>query len=627
MWIQIKTYEIKKEEDICSILDQNKIKRFENAYEIVFRDVKKCSKKVNKNLDMVFIEAQTTLVQQNNSSSTLFRENCITRNICFTNVKNDKGKYLSVLIDNLCENDRILIIGGVLIKNNFKFIPDRLTVAVRPQNNSSVFLFKYVNTSLLPSLPVENLNLHVEKNLSKLTLPGIYSLFGHISKIIKYTDKEYILLRIKCCDKTSVKIYKYPHSVQVYEDISKEERSYGTKYDYHSNEVDILVKKPSTDFNLLVLHQRIFLNNIKMKCSNNQKIYLLKVKGDKINLKADPIETCSLNSLRPPAKHFPIPNELKPVSPSFKRKQTSSFKKSPSKVKKSKNTFNDSLDSSSSDIVDELCMDLNQVFNKNVNINHEASTSFSQSTKTKMYNLSPVKNTEIKSSSPVKKTQTNNKFNGCKNDIPITHQKENVCELSSDGSSSPLFFQTEVPVPVINQETRLNKINLSSTNLTRSTQCLGPCRLLLTEPNIFFDDNFSNNIVSGYCTNNCFSFYPKTVLNKHPNVDKYNCPKCFSSISLTLFFKMNFVYGRDEDRAIEVCCYNENAQRVINKLTKQKLKLEDYLSDNNNRKLIIDTFKTVINNKTKMNIVVSDSPVDKTKILMTVDTKYVVTTF
>jgi len=89
---------------------------------------------------------------------------------------------------------------------------------------------------------------------------------------------------------------------------------------------------------------------------------------------------------------------------------------------------------------------------------------------------------------------------------------------------------------------------------------------------------------------------------------------------------MNFLYGKDESKAIEVCCYDKYAEHVIRRISSKKIKLEEYLSNQNNRELVIHSMKSLINNRTKVNIIVCLSPEDNKNILLEIDTKCIVIT-
>jgi len=609
----MKTYDINSKADICTILVNNNIKHLNNAFEIPFKNIKKFSKQPNRiGMDLIIFDADVIplTMQQSNSSFSLIRENSINYFVSFVNIKNENKEYLSVLMDSLSQDYRFLITDGVVLKTVSSFHNDKLTVAIRPENNSSIFLFKYEKN--LKSL--EYLNSLVEKNLSKITDCGVYSLFGCIMKIIKYTDEELMLIRMQCCDKCVVKIRKYPEFVREFKNISKKEIITGVKYDFSSNSVDILIEKPCTDFTTLTNNRRICLNKVVATYSNDLKMFLLHANGKANNLKAEPLETCNVKSLRPPDIYFPIPNELKPKSQP-KTKQISLNEKSVSKNKyQSSNTnahiFKNTkilplsikqnkskkLLSSSSDDDANLSLCQNLLKSKcNFNIN------------TSLNNCSPDKKPNVRS--------INNKVQKCNTSTP--KKKENSPD-STNGSCSPPFFKN---LQMYNTN-QLNKIKStisypSNNTLTRTTQYIGPCRLLLAEPNI-------DNIVCGYCTK-CLVFIQQTLLIKS-NIEKYRCPKCSNIVSLTLFFKMIFLYGSNEHHAIEVCCYNENAERVLKKLLKKNMKFEDYLTSSNNRKLFNDAVKLLIRNRTKMNIVVCHSPNDNINILQSIDTEFIVTT-
>lgn len=633
----MKTYHCEKKEDIYKTLEHIQIKHINKTFEITFKDVNKSVKKQTVNgLDIVLWSTLAIPLQQLSDSSitlnVMQRKNC---NICFTNVKNENEEHFSNLVDTLCEKDIIIIIDGVMLYQN-NVNSNRLTVAIRPENNSSVFLFKHTRLTL------ETSNIGI-KNLSKIKEPGVYSLFGCIKQIIKYSDRAFLLLRICCGDKSCIKTHKYPLSMSKFKNISKEESKSGMKYEVNSEEVDILVKHPCNNFLSLIPNQRVHINNIKVECFNNSNnIFSFTVKGEETNLKADPKETVSVKSLRPLGKHFIIPNELKPaIWP--KTKRTSPIKESPRSVKQRK-YFNSSdlsnlSDSSSStnscdlfispinnnvnlsprkadSVVQKHCNNENKNANKNITNLFCGTTKLNNCNIQDVDNLSPKKTTNL--SSKTSQTQISNSS---------TPKKKQMCseqpvliELSSNDSPSPSFFQNTseaIETTQSNQPTsQLNKLHVNSTK----TQSLGPCRLLHTDPNVFCTDD----IVFGYCIKTCFSFFPKSVLKKIPTMKKYACPICSNIIELTFFFKMNFLYGKNDSCAIEVCCYNENAQKIIKIFTKKNITVADYLSNHENKKLVINTIQMFITNKTRMNIVVCDSPNDGAKILLTVNMKYIV---
>lgn len=94
----------------------------------------------------------------------------------------------------------------------------------------------------------------------------------------------------------------------------------------------------------------------------------------------------------------------------------------------------------------------------------------------------------------------------------------------------------------------------------------------------------------------------------------------------TFYFKINFLFGNNLSQAIQVCCYCKNAEYFIRKITKKNIKLGPYLSNPDIRTLVLNSMKSLISNKTKINIIFSYSPEDNTNILEGIDTKYIVTT-
>lgn len=630
----MKTFVIKIKEDICEILENNNIKHLNNSFEITFKDVKQYSKIQNKiGMDLIMFDTHMVplTIRKSNSFISLFRGNNKNYIVSFVNIKNDKGEYFSSLVDNLSKNDRILITNGVILKNALTFNNNRLTIAVRPENHSSVFLFKYDSS-------IEKPTLTSVKNLSKITGSGTYSLFGHITRIIKYTDENLMLLRLQCFDKCSIKVRKYPKFIREFKNILKEETISGIKYDCSSNNIDILVKNPCQHFITLTLNRRIHLNNVKVNYSSNLELFLFYLKGKKENIKADPIETSSVSSLRPPTIYFPIPNELKPTT-RLKTKQISSdvqtdsnnqfqrsnkiepeplLKNVPLSIKKHRDYQIADLSCSSSDDDINLspCQNFlisKDIFNKDNNINKSASDSFYKNNN-KNYNDDNINNCLPSKISTISNSKTDTQVPKIDNYSPTKKKailEKKISSSSSSGSRSPSFLTTlEIQPETFNQKTQLKKLDLSS---KKSTQCIGPCRLIHIEN--------ADNIVCGYCTM-CFAFFPKHLLIK-PSIKQYVCPKCSNIVNLTYFFKMNFLYGKYECQTIEVCCYNDNAKRVIKKLLKKNITLEDYLFNHDIRKLFMDTTKSLINNKTKVNIIVT--PKDNTYSLLAIDTKYVVT--
>ncbi|XP_027842484.2 uncharacterized protein LOC114123635 [Aphis gossypii] len=618
MWIKMKQYSIQNEEDINEILVNN-MDDFNNVFELNKKNILQSNKKIMPGMDLILLKANLTplQIQKTNSSKSLLRKNSKMYIVSCINIKNKKGEYFSSLIDDISENDRIIVINGVVLKQFSTCNSSILTVLVRPQDNSSVILFKYKTV-------LEKSNSLLEKNLSLLTGSGVYSLFGNVKKIERYDDEKLMYLRLQCCDKSCIKTLKYSNFVSEYKNNVNNKTSSGIKYDFYSNKINILVKSPSNDFISLSLNQRISLNNVKVKNIDDSDIFLLLMNGNSQNIKADPIEIGIINSLRPPTKHFPIPNELKPATrPKIKPLSSdvqlvlkdntqklstiiSSSETLPISFQQSEHNETTLLDSSNEDVVN--VSPLNQEFSTSImsiekdNYVYNEASSFGQ-----------------------KKCNDNSLIQLSNKDISlyerkIFSQREISPSSSTDGSCSPSFFNTEPELLISSQETQSN--NFKSNILNQPSQCIGPCRLIHTEPNIFV----SNEIVSGYCTK-CIAFVQKCFLkwsNQSSNME-YKCPKCSNIVHLTFFFIMNFLYGKNESQAIQVCCYNKHAEHVIKKISKKNIKLEEYLSNHSTRKLVINSIKSLISNKTKVNIIFCLSPSDNTNILMGIDTKYVVT--
>jgi len=407
----------------------------------------------------------------------------------------------------------------------------------------------------------------------------------------------------------------------------------GKEFDFFSNKVDILVKNPCTEFNSLLLNQRIYLNNVKVKISNESNIFALKVMGVKSNLISIPIETSNINSLRPPTKHFPVPDELKPANRSLKAKQK--IKLSP--IKKQALTFQRRhhppvllSDSSTDDDVHLLqSKDLPTVGKKQkkecvLNDYKNVDSNTLVGRKSKINHVQSKDNFSVKNINSKLQTDSGPESNNCNLiNEQVSIENGSSPEKSLERSCSPSFFQTASSTTTLFNKSKPEYKQLQNDYKSHPTQCLGPCRLLCTEPNVFGTDE----IVSGYCAKNCLSFFLISDLKKNPSSNTYMCPNCADNVYLTFFFKMNFLYGKNYSRAVEVCCYNENAQRVLKKLTKKNISVEGYLSNNDDRKLIIDTLKMFINNKIKVNIVFGYSPFDENNFLVSIDTKYVVTSF
>ncbi|XP_025425608.1 uncharacterized protein LOC112694374 [Sipha flava] len=153
-------------------------------------------------------------------------------------------------------------------------------------------------------------------------------------------------------------------------------------------------------------------------------------------------------------------------------------------------------------------------------------------------------------------------------------------------------------------------------------RCIGPCRPINIEPNLILDDNDSSDFLSGYC-DNCFSFTPKSYLIpcKILSNEEYKCSKCYNFVYLHFFFNLYFLYGKNETQAIKISCYSKTAERILKKLSKKNIKLEDYLLNYNCRKLVLNTMRKFMLKKTKVNLIVLNSPLDNTFVLVSLSTK------
>lgn len=675
MWIQMKTFKIISEDDICKVLVANNLEQLNNIFELKMKDIEKQRVYKTDHQEIISFKASMVLLtlQKSNSSISLSRKNYKNYFVHFVNIKNEKGEMFTSFVDNLHENYRFLLIDGIVMKSSKSLFNDTLTITIRPENNSSVILLKCGSLSLKNTI--------IEKNLAQLIGPGCYSLWGIVIKTMKYTDEDFMLLRIQCFDKSCIKTYKYPNCISEFKNVLKKIEENDVEYDFSSKTVDILVKNPCINFISLVSDQRIVLNNVKVKYSNDLKLFLLYMKGHINNLRADPVETISLKSLRPPMKVFPLPDDLKLAVKPIKKP---TFSGSPL-FSNNRPSIHDRMELSdtSDDSVPLLpithdFVSSEHVNNKETDVNKDVDNLFH-----KNYNGVPTKNMKVKSQIdnmqlkpsrdidlydssdsftddnvnlspcqyfstpksvhnkktdvnidvcqdlvPTKITKSKSNINKSINllnehtsskQIKISTLKENSPDSFSSSSCSPLFFDTPSEVITAIPENQSKNLQLSNVKMDSKTQCIGPCRLIYIEPSMFDDEI----IVSGYCTK-CMTFIQKSFV-KYSNME-YRCPKCSNIVHLTFFLKMFFLYGKNYGQAIEVCCYNDNAKRVFKKLTKKNITLESYLSNQNCRVLVVDTLKSLIINKTKVNIIVCESVTDKTNILLSIDTKYVVTT-
>lgn len=587
----MKTHEFGNNKDICRALLLDKVKRLNYAFEINVKDINKHRKQtLADGSDVVVLETLAfPLTMESHSTTILRRKDSMLCKMYFVNVKNENEEHFSHLLENLSNNDKILVVNGVMQKTNVRFCTVRLIVTIRPENNSLVFLFKYTNAT-------ESALLN-QKCLSKITKPGVYLLFGCVSKIIKFQSKKFICLRILCFDKSCVKTLKYA------ENNIKSSSAERIKFHYFSNKVDILVKNPCTEFNSLVLCQRIHLNNVTVKTTNESNVFALKVKGISSNLLVYPTETNSVNSIRPlpvvcQPQNFECSDPTDDDDVHLLNSNDSPTIREEKRARHDLNKHNNMVPNTSVDIISK--------------INHSY---FQSKDKLSTKNI----NSKVQ-------IDSNQKCNNNSINKQVCTENYSSPEKSLTGLCSPNFFltaSTSKPPTFPPDESTPSKLKQTHDNSMRPIQCLGPCWLVYTDPNVFstFD------IVSGYCANNCLMFFPISALNKNSNSNEYTCPQCTDSVHVTFFFKMNFLYGKDYSCAVEVCCYNEYAQHVLKKFTKKNITVENYLSNVDDQKLIIDTIKMFIENKTKVNIVIAELPTDKTKLLQSIDTKYIVTSF
>ncbi|VVC31290.1 Hypothetical protein CINCED_3A009748 [Cinara cedri] len=625
-WIVMKTYTIKQEKDILKLLENNKnIKNANNAFEIVFKYMQnKSIKQVSNGLGMDIVKFKSDMVRLKikrvNASIQMAKEKSQNYDIIFVNVKNKDGDYFSTLVNNSNPNDKILIINGHLFEFNLPGNHEKSSnISVQSETNSKVIHFKFSDLSFEKTKPL------YQNNLSKLADPGVYSLFGNVSKTLKYNDEDLMLLRIQCCDKSCIETHKYPHYVYNFKDISKEEKRLGIKSDLNSNQVDILVESPSSNFLSLHLGQRIFLNNIRMEFSTDLNMFYLHISGAMKNIEASPTGTGIVNSLVPHRRHYKIPNELRPAT-QCKTNQVSDNDESNkfNKFQKLDGNYQlHRLSDLSSDDNDNNLSTSTKVCDNNIN----------RKTSIDMQCPTHIKNKKTISNSP-----NCNEIQNCPMVLPNSLSDENIepkqMEIileetklqdlrtdSSISSCSPPFFTPDHPDP----DKPIIKIVdnvVEFKSKPQSTKCLGFCRLIYIEPNILINNHYTENqdFISGYCTK-CLRFFPESSLVKSKSHEIYYCPMCEDISHLTFFFKMTFLYGQNDRFAMEVSCYNNDAERVIKKLTKKKIKVENYSA---NRKCIMDTLQSFITKKTRVNIIVEESPMDNVHILRDIDTKFVV---
>ncbi|CAI6366546.1 unnamed protein product [Macrosiphum euphorbiae] len=748
MWTTMKTYYIQEEEDIGEIL-LKKVNEFNNVFELNKKNILKSNKKTIPGMDLILLNANLTSlkIKKNNSSKSLLRKNSKMYYISCINIKNKKGECFSSLIDNLSENDRIVIINGVVLKQFIMCNSNKLTVLVRSQDNSSVILFKSKSHVIIKLL--EKPTSASRNNLSSLTGSGVYSIYGFVKKITRYYDEELISIRLQSYDKSSIKTLKYFHFNSGYQNIINNKTASGLKHDFLSNKVDILVKTPTKDFTSLSLNQRICLSNVTVENINDSDIFLLHMDGNGHNIIALSME--SIKTVRPlqpeiQPKFKKLSDDVQLVLNDNFRELTTNITalEKPINVQQSKQKKIKcmNLSDDDDDIVNlSPCRDFStstQIIKKDNDVHNNARKFGKNKVNAIDDNSLPIKH--LRSDDKVQKYNDNSslppsnkdtslpkskicsqrdispstsydgscspsffmsqpeslisnrddnvqKYNNKSSLTPSNKDaslhKRKICSQrdispssSSNGSCSPSFFMSQPESLILNRDDKVqkhnNKSSLTPSNkdaslhkrkicfqrdispssssdsscssnfmnsqpeslilnhnsfksniVSQPTQCIGPCRLIHTVPNIFD----SSEIVSGFCTT-CNAFVQKRYLKLTPQSSNmvYKCPKCSTIVHLTFFFIMNFIYGKNESQAIEVCCYDKKAESVVRKISKMKITLDDYLSNQNIEQLVISSMKSLINNRTKVNIIVCLSPEDNKNILLGIDTKYVVTT-
>ncbi|XP_050438594.1 uncharacterized protein LOC126844439 [Adelges cooleyi] len=208
--------------------------------------------------------------------------------------------------------------------------------------------------------------------------------------------------------------------------------------------------------------------------------------------------------------------------------------------------------------------------------------------------------------------------NNCNSAITNSYGSDNSSR-SSDGHDNLSDETMFSPETRDNSDTEyLPKTKTSNEQHSLKNKSISDCRLIFFEPCVYFEES---DLVMGYCIK-CTSFVsiPTLIISKHTQKTDYKCRICNTLFKcITYYFKMNFLYGEHQTEAIEVCCYNKYAEKVISKLVSKKITAEDYIKDNNNKMLIKNAFKSLLLDKTKLTICVEKSIIDNTSILLSID--------
>lgn len=514
----------------------------------------------------------------------IFKKNSQLVDVAFNNVMNEINEFISTFIKILNEEDRILIIDGLVLGNSANSPISKCLISVRPEKKPSIILLKLTSSSL------ENSNLLQNKNLAKITGPGIYLLFGNIKTIIKYTDEEFMLLRIQSYDKCCIRVRKYPHKIHNFNNISGRETMTGVKSDLFSYKVDILVKKPCQDFLSLILDQQIILYNIKVIHSNNSGIFSLCVNGKSTNLKA--------HKVIPQLKR--IPTTQHHLSEPFCDDNISYSPSSPEYLKTKPDQNYNNINKRAN------CSSHNGNMNNNnnedqANGNYQPIKIIKPNNPTynqvQQYNnkrLPPVSSLCIDETNYINETN-----------LPIQISDVHSLPFNSDHSQNTMEF------------TNVNNREVLGVS---SLRCIGPCKPICIEQYLN-DDYDSINLVSGYCTK-CYTFTPISFLTPHIDDfnNEYTCLRCRNVLFLTFFFKLNFLYGENNAQSIELICYNDKAIDLINQLTKKDINVKDYLSHYSCRQTVVDAMRNFIFKQNNIIIVFHDLPSDNVHILVSLST-------
>lgn len=508
------------------------------------------------------------------------RKNNQITNIAFKNVINEIYEFFSSFIKFLNKEDRILIIDGLVIGNKTDSISKGL-IAVQSQNNTPIILLK---SSVLP---LEKTNLLQNKNLAKIIGPGIYLLFGNIKTIIKYTDEEFMLLRIQSYDKCYIRVRKYPYSIHNFNNISNYEKKNGVKSDLFSYQVDIVIKKPCKDFLSLILGQQVILYNVKVIHSNKSDTYSLYVNGKSTNLKANKVIPrleeipTTQNYLAEPSCNDKVSNL--PPCPKFLQL----------KPNKTDNHIN-KIGNCSSHIEyinnnNEAQKNDNYQHNKMIKLNHPTHNQIQQYDK-KLFPLA--------SSLCIDETKDIDN-----NNLPIKISDVFSLSFSLDNSQNVLDSTNE------------NNLEVLSVNNLR---CIGPCKPICIEPYLNDVHNYIN-LVSGYCAK-CIIFTPMSFLKLPIHNNEYKCLMCNNVLFLTFFFKLYFLYGENYSKSIGLQCYKEKATDLIKQLTNKDIKVKDYLSHYSYRQTVVNAINNFICKQNNTFIAFYDLPSDNVHILISLNT-------